>query len=108
MQTKKTAKFTIRAKKMSVAAPKNLYDSDFYLWTQEQSGILEKHRFDDLDIENLLEEIEALGKRDMHSLRSYLIVFFQHLLKLKYQKMDHTGFGKDRSNTLKIKLSSYC
>lgn len=90
-RTNKTAKLTVRPKKMAITAPTKLYDSDFFLWTEQQSDFLKTHRFDDLDIENLLEEIEALGKRDMHSLRNYLIVFFQHLLKLKFQKMDFTN-----------------
>ena len=41
-----------------------LYDRDFFLWTQEQSGALRQAKDSNLplDWENLAEEIESLGK----------------------------------------------
>jgi hypothetical protein len=38
-----------------------LYDQDFYAWTQEQSALFAKAHAD-LDVTNLAEEIESLGK----------------------------------------------
>lgn len=40
-----------------------LYDSDFYRWTVEQGERLRLGRWGGLDIENLAEEIEALGSQ---------------------------------------------
>ncbi len=37
------------------------YTTDFNLWTQETAKLLREHRWQDVDLENLLEEIEDLG-----------------------------------------------
>jgi hypothetical protein len=39
-----------------------LYDQDFYAWTQEQAALLREGALHDLDVTNLAEEIESLGK----------------------------------------------
>jgi hypothetical protein len=40
---------------------KNLYDEDFYVWTESQADLLRKRQFDALDLGNLIEEVEGLG-----------------------------------------------
>lgn len=61
------------------------YEQDFYGWTQEQAALLRAGRLADLDIENLIEEIETMGRSEKRELESRLIVLLQHLLKWKYQ-----------------------
>ena len=39
-----------------------LYDTDFYTWTQEQAALLREGASTALDLGNLAEEIESLGK----------------------------------------------
>jgi len=63
------------------------YSQDFYQWTQEQSGYLKTGHLSNLDIENLIEEIEAMGRSEKRALESRLIVLLMHLLKWKYQPM---------------------
>lgn len=63
----------------------NEYDHDFYAWTIEQAQLLREGRFDLIDLENIAEEIESLGKRDHRELRSRLEVLLGHLLKWQYQ-----------------------
>ena len=41
---------------------KNLYDSDFYQWSQQQCHFLKSGQWNELDIANLAEEIEDIGK----------------------------------------------
>jgi hypothetical protein len=41
-----------------------LYDADFYAWSTEQAQLLRAGEFSRLDIENLAEEIESMGRRD--------------------------------------------
>jgi len=75
-------------KKLSVSAvPKkpNLYDVDFYKWTKIQASLLKNNRLIDLDINNLREEIESLGKSDKRALLSYIINLLHHLLKKEFQ-----------------------
>lgn len=61
------------------------YDHDFYAWTQHQAAVLREAVYHELDIENLAEEIESLGKRDRRELGSRLQVLVRHLLKWAYQ-----------------------
>ena len=39
------------------------YDTDFYAWTQAQAQYLKAGKWQHLDLENLAEEIESLGKQ---------------------------------------------
>ena len=38
------------------------YENDYYGWTQEQAFLIKSGKFNELDIENLIEEIESMGK----------------------------------------------
>ena len=51
-----------------------LYDRDFVLWTEEMARLLRERRFDQLDIENLAEEVESMGKRDGREVENRLEV----------------------------------
>ena len=61
------------------------YEQDFYGWTQEQAGLLRAGRLTDLDIENLIEEVETMGRSEKRALESALTVLLVHLLKWQYQ-----------------------
>ena len=60
------------------------HDSDFYGWTQEQAGILRETPAEDtrLDIANLAEEIEDMGRAEILAISSLLRRTVIHLLKL--------------------------
>lgn len=63
------------------------YETDFYLWTQQQAALLRQGQFNrvDLDLDNIAEEIESMGRGETHSLGSYLQNVLMHLLKWRYQ-----------------------
>lgn len=63
------------------------YETDFYLWTQQQADLLRNGQFNriDLDLENIAEEIESMGKRDRRSISSYIQNVLLHLLKWRDQ-----------------------
>ncbi|EAO8183342.1 DUF29 domain-containing protein [Salmonella enterica] len=61
------------------------YETDFYGWTQEQASLLRSGQLSELDTQNLLEEIEAMGTSAENELESRLEVLFIHLLKWKFQ-----------------------
>jgi len=63
----------------------NLYETDFYAWTQEQATLLRSNQWSQLDLPNLIEEIESLGKQERQELRNRLSVLLGHLLKWEYQ-----------------------
>jgi len=62
-----------------------LYETDFYAWTVEQARFLRNGDWSNLDISNLAEEIESLGKQDRRELRNRLRVLIGHLLKWEFQ-----------------------
>ena len=57
----------------------SLYETDFVRWTETQRDLLIEKRFDRLDLENLIEEIESLGRSQQHSVKSYLYTVLLHL-----------------------------
>ncbi|HAG84156.1 MAG TPA: DUF29 domain-containing protein [Cyanobacteria bacterium UBA12227] len=63
----------------------SLYDTDFYAWIQEQAKLLKNQEWNQLDLPNLIEEIESLGKQQRAELRNRLRVLIGHLLKWDYQ-----------------------
>ena len=69
----------------------SLYDTDFYGWTQEQSAklraLLRERSNLDLDIENIAEEIDSLGRSDYRQLVSRFEEIAIHLLKLHYSTL---------------------
>lgn len=62
-----------------------LYETDFYAWTQRQAALLREEEFTEVDWNNLIEEIEALGRSDIRELTNRLEVLLMHLLKWRYQ-----------------------
>jgi hypothetical protein len=61
------------------------YESDFYGWIQQQAALLKTGQFNALDLANIIEEIESMGRSEKRELQSRLAVLLQHLLKWKYQ-----------------------
>jgi Domain of unknown function DUF29 len=66
------------------------YDTDFYAWTQETAQAIRERRWSDLDTENLLEEIESMGRSERRGIESRLEILLSHLLKRQYQADKHT------------------
>lgn len=62
-----------------------IYETDFYTWTQQQAAFLKSGQFSEIDLENLIEEVESMGRSEKRALESRLIVLLQHLLKWQYQ-----------------------
>jgi type IV secretory pathway VirD2 relaxase len=61
------------------------YETDFYAWTLEQADFLRNKQWSQIDLPNLIEEIESLGKQQRQELRNRLSVLIGHLLKWEYQ-----------------------
>ncbi len=62
-----------------------IYDRDYHLWLEETAQLLKNRDFEQLDLENLIEEIETLGRNERNKLISSLRLIYQHLLKWQYQ-----------------------
>ena len=63
---------------------KSLYEQDDHLWLTETIKLLRENRLAELDLENLIEELEDLSKRDKNRVESFLRQIIIHLLLLQY------------------------
>ena len=61
------------------------YETDFYLWTQQQADLLRQGLLSEVDTAHLVDEIEDMGGSERHALGSYLKNILMHLLKWQYQ-----------------------
>jgi hypothetical protein len=77
-----------------------LYDEDFYLWLETTANLLKNRQLDQLDYDNLIEEIETMGRSEKRGLSSNLKVILMHLLKWKYQP-------EKRSNSCHFTIIEY-
>jgi hypothetical protein len=76
---------------------KDLYDTDYLLWLEKTSRLLQSKDFEKLDLENLIEEIESLGRSERNKLVSSLRLIYHHLLKWQFQPKKRT---RSWSNTI--------
>lgn len=63
---------------------KRLYQVDDHLWLEKTIKLLRDNRLDELDVENLIEELESLGRRDKNKAAILLEQVIRHLLLLEY------------------------
>lgn len=68
-----------------------LYDRDFHAWAEAQAAALRRAAARDtisgeaaIDWDNLIEEVESLGRSELDKARSGLMRIIEHLLKLEY------------------------
>lgn len=61
------------------------YERDFAQWIDEQAELLRIKDFERLDLANLVEEIEDMGKSLKRELHSRLEVLILHLLECEFQ-----------------------
>jgi hypothetical protein len=85
-----------------MAIAQSLYERDFYAWALQNAALFKAKRFDELDFENLLEEIESMGKSEGRELNSRLEELLMHLLKWDYQPERQTRSWKTSINKQRI------
>jgi hypothetical protein len=61
-----------------------LYEADFYAWAAQQAELLRERRFDELDLDHLIEEVADLGVSERNMVMSRARQIMQHFLKLQY------------------------
>ncbi len=62
-----------------------LYQEDYYGWLQENAQLIREKRFSEIDVENIVEELESMGKSEKRELSNRLTILLMHLLKWQYQ-----------------------
>lgn len=63
----------------------SLYDADYAAWIDSTLKKLKQQDYSSVDWENLIEEIEDMGRSEKRRLESNLTVVLLHLLKWQYQ-----------------------
>ena len=86
---------------------RDLYNSDFLAWAEETVELLRSQQWQDIDLENLIEEIADLGKSQQHSLQSSLRLILTHLLKWKYQSDRQSHSWKITINRERLNIDEY-
>ena len=76
---------------LSVSTDKTLYESDFYLWLSTTAQLLRNGNFSEIDLDNLIEEIEGMARKEKQALKSNLRILLMHLLKWNYQPDKRTN-----------------
>jgi hypothetical protein len=71
--------------KRELPVPPPLYETDFYSWALEQGALLRERRLSELDLDNLIDEVEALARTEARELESRYGTLLQHLLKWEFQ-----------------------
>ncbi|TVP62404.1 MAG: DUF29 domain-containing protein [Leptolyngbya sp. LCM1.Bin17] len=104
-------------KALTHQALQDLYATDNYLWLEATIALLRQREFDGLDLNNLIEELEDLGKRDLNKVRSLLRQIMVHLLLLAHWRQEYAtnyrhwrseliAFRDDVNNTLTTSLTN--
>ncbi len=71
-----------------------LYDTDTAAWARDTAQLLRERRFEEIDLDTLIEEVEGLARIDEHAIRSYLERLIEYLLKLTYAS--DSDFDRDQ------------
>lgn len=80
-----------------------LYEIDDNLWLEETVKLLKQKRLNELDLDNLIEELEALGRSDKNAVESFLEQVIRHLLLLEYW----TRESQNNANHWKAEIKSF-
>jgi hypothetical protein len=78
-------KMAANVSKLSQTEMTYLYDKDYYLWIENTVKLLQQQQFNEIDLINLIEELEDMGRSEKRAISSNLRILLMHLLKYKYQ-----------------------
>ena len=73
----------------------SLYDEDFLAWTEQQAALVRAGRLDQLDLDNLAEELDTMGRGEWGELENRLELLLMHMLKWDYQPARRSRSWKD-------------
>jgi hypothetical protein len=86
---------------MAKVLERSLYETDYYAWTRQQAAELRRlakaGTDSTLDLKNLAEEVESLGRSDLATVRSQLRRIIEHLLKLEHSPSVEPRIGWQES-----------
>ena len=81
------------AKVIARPPARTLYEEDFPLWAERQAALLRAKRFDQLDLDNLIDEVADLSRRERKSIDSYVETILEHFVKLAFSTVERPRRG---------------
>lgn len=81
------------------------YEKDFYAWAIHNAQLLREGKLSEVDIENIAEEIEDMGKSEKRELINRLAVLIAHLLKWKFQSSRRSNSWKYPVKEQRLRLN---
>jgi hypothetical protein len=83
------------------------HDTDLLAWINRQVELLHAKKFDQLDLDNLIDEVNDMGGQLKRELYHRIEILLMHLLKYKYQPDHISGswlgtIGEQRSRITKL------
>jgi hypothetical protein len=81
------------------------YEKDFYAWTVHNAKLLREGKLSEVDIENIAEEIESMGKSEKRELINRLAILIAHLLRWKFQPGKRGNSWKYTIKEQRLRLS---
>lgn len=78
--------------------------ADFSAWSQLTAQLLRERRWDEIDMEQLIEEVEDLGRSERNSIKSQLSRLLMHLLKWQYQPQRRSDSWLDSINDARTQI----
>jgi hypothetical protein len=83
---------------------KEIYEQDFNQWLKITANLLQEKNFKEIDLDNLIIELESMGKNNKRELISRLIILIMHLLKWKYQPQKQSKSWLTTINEQRLQL----
>ena len=87
-----------------------LYEQDYFLWLEKTTELLKAGNLSQLDWENLIEEIENLGRSEKRAVVSFLKQLVKHLLLYSYWQEEREWSGRgwlEEISNFRFELSQY-
>jgi hypothetical protein len=84
-----------------------LYEQDYQLWLETIIEQLRQGKFSEVDWENLIEELESMGRSDKRATSSLLTRLLEHLLKLAYwerEREDNANKWRSEITTFRVQI----
>jgi hypothetical protein len=85
-------------------AVQELYDLDFFRWTQRNAKLLRQGCFSQTDIAHIAEEISDMGKSNRREVESFLTRLIMHRLKWHFQPDQRSASSLARIGDSRVQL----
>jgi hypothetical protein len=81
------------------------YERDFHSWIEKHISLLKTGKFDEIDAEHLIEELEDMGKSNIRELESRFVILIAHLLKWQFQPDKQSSSWHGSIDEQRVQLS---